>query len=111
MLESAIRKLGQQVENRAHFGLRLVRAILTKDPSDDLHESVRNVRVFLQDLQVDLDSALSKFLTLLGPLVLTDRPNELIGQFLCNLVSANFKKLVHVPYIPVLVLCEGVTKD
>ena len=91
VLKRAIAELGQQVENRADFRLRLVRAVLAENPGDDLHERIRNVRVLLQNLQVDLDRALPELFSLFSPFVLRNRPDELVCELLSDLITSNLE--------------------
>ena len=91
MLKSAVAELGEQVEDDAHLGFWGVRAVLTQDPRDDLHEGVGDVRILLEDLEIDLDGALAELLALLSPLVLTDGPNKFIGELLRDLVASNLE--------------------
>ena len=110
MFKCAIAELREEVEDGAHLGLWAVGAILTQDPSNHLHKSIRNVGVLLEDFQVNLDCALSELFSLLGPLILTDRPDELVGQILSDLVASDLEETVHVANIPVLVRSELVSK-
>ena len=102
-LEGAVTKLGQQVQDLAHLCLRLVRTILSKNPCDDLHQSIWNVWILFQDLQVDLDSALPKLFALLSLLILANRHDELVCELLCDLITTNLEEFVHVANVPVLI--------
>ena len=108
VLKRAIAELRQQVQNRADLRLWLVRAVLAQNPGDDLHERIRNVRILLQNFQVDLDRALAELLTLLGALILRDGPDELVCELLSNLITAYLEQLVHVAHVPILIWCKGV---
>ena len=68
-----------------------------------MHKRIRDVRVLLENLRVNLNRALAEFFTLFSPLVLTNRPNELIREVFCDLVATDLKEAIHVSDIPVLV--------
>lgn len=106
VLEGAIGELSKQLKILTNLFFGRIRAILAKDPGDDLHERIRDVRVLLQDLKVDLHGALPELFTLLGSFVLTDGPDELVGQILSDLITTNLEELIHIPHVPVLVGCE-----
>ena len=96
----------QQIEDLLYFGWLRVRAVLTKDPSDDLHEGVRYVGVLLQYFEVDFDGRVAELLAVLCSLIFAGAPNELVGQLRCDLISANLEELVHISDVPVLIRSE-----
>lgn len=103
ILEIPISSLTEVIYDLHDFLLVLsLCSILTHDPSDDLHERVRDVRVLLEDLRVNLDSRLSELLTIDLPFVFTDALNKLVRQICRYQVSSYLIQLVHGSYVPVL---------
>lgn len=102
----------QDVRCLGLIGLLRPTTVLTKDPSNDLHQCIWDVLIFLQNLEVNLDSAISEFLTTVAiTLVLTYAGNEFVSQLGCNLVSTNLKELVHVLDVPILVGRKFIAQD
>ena len=110
MFKGAIAELRQQVQDDPHLGFRRISSILSKNPSNNLHERIWDVRVLLQDLKVDLDGALSELFTLFSTLILRNRPNEFVGQLLSDVVATSLKQFVHIANIPVLIGSEILTQ-
>lgn len=80
--------------------------ILTHDPSDDLHERFWDIWIFLQDFDVDFDSALSEHVSVFLLIVLTNTCDELVCQVLSDEVTAQLKNFVHCSYVPIFVRSE-----
>ena len=111
LLKSAVRELREQVKDLANFCFRLIGAIFSQNPSNDLHQSVRNVWVLFEDLEVDFDCALAEFLTLFSTFVFRDRKYESVCELLSDLISTDFEQLVHVSDVPVLIWSELISKS
>lgn len=54
-------------------------AVLSQDPRNHLHESIRYILVLFENLCVDLNCAIAELFTLFYSIILTDRRDELVG--------------------------------
>mmetsp|Transcript_41823 Transcript_41823/g.63947 ORF Transcript_41823/g.63947 Transcript_41823/m.63947 type:complete len:229 (-) Transcript_41823:1100-1786(-) len=89
---------------RVRLGLRQI-GLVEVDEDDlrnDLHQGVGDVGVFLEDLQIDLNDALSERLLVFLAVVLAHALHELVGQLLSDQVTAHLEHLVHRSDVPVL---------
>jgi hypothetical protein len=94
IFECAVGDLRYHIQNVLRFRLiSLFRssAILSQDPCNNLHESVRYILVFFQDLSVNLNGAIAELLALFRIVILTDRRYELIGQVARNLIATDLE--------------------
>jgi hypothetical protein len=64
------------------FLVRNIRPILTHDPGNHLHQTLRDIRIFLENFKVNLNGALSELLSVLLALVLSNDLDKFIGEVL-----------------------------
>ncbi len=92
--ERAVGYLGDQSQVSQCLGrVMLLRAaaVLSEDPCHHLHKRIRNISVFLQYFDVNLDGAVPELVPVFVSLVLAYTGNELVNKISSNLISSDFK--------------------